>query len=582
MLPGQRKIQAAEVVNHLNNCYKNLNQLLLQGDNQELLQIRQKMINEVEDYRKDGILSVAFVGQYSAGKSTIISAITDKRDIKIDADIATDATSNYYWEGINLIDTPGLFTERKDHDAITYDAIHKADLLVFCLTSMLFDSITVENFKKLAYEKGYRWKMMLVVNKMSDEAGDDEQKIINYSKSLAEALKPYKIDEFTLCFIDAKDYCEGIDTDDDFLIEISRFESFTDALNNFVDSRRSLARLDTPVRIVLSGINDAQICISRDNNEDTAFFEILKRLSRTVNQERERLRNKFKNIALNLFSAVTNEGTILASVLGSDDNFEISNQQTEINVRTHYEKSTNDMESCVSDAFYSIQNEIESIFNSDLVKTFVNRLQVKYEISVQNIDSDVDVKKIANQVKGLLRIGEKIGLNPLRDNWTNTYQGAGLLTAMDVVGSDLHQTVYSVGEFFAYDFAPWEAVNLATDIGNSLMMVGNVVSFLGVGAALLQTYQEYEAEKKLAQGRLNITSQFIKMGESLKEQINEQLAEIEIKLYGEIENQIAEARRNQEESIASANTGMQQLTQIRNELESILQKITRASTKLVG
>lgn len=581
MLPGQRKIQAAEVVNHLNNCYKNLNQLLLQGDNQELLQIRQKMINELENYRKDGILSVAFVGQYSAGKSTIISAITDKRDIKIDSDIATDETSNYDWEGIKLIDTPGLFTERKDHDAITYDAIHKADLLVFCLTSMLFDSITIENFKKLAYEKGYRWKMMLVVNKMSDEAGDDEQKIINYRKSLAEALKPYKIDEFSLCFIDAKDYCEGIDTDDDFLIEISRFDSFTDALNNFVDSRRSLARLDTPVRIVLSGINDAQICISRDNNEDTAFFEIIKRLSRTVNQERERLRNKVKNIALNLFSAVTNEGTILASVLG-DENFEIRNQQTEINVRTHYEKATNDMEYCVNDAFYSIQKEMESVFNSDLVKTFVNRLQFQYEVYAENSDSGTDFNNIVGQIEELSKIGEKIGINPFRNNWTNTYQGEGFLRSMDVAGSQLHYTVRSVGEFFGYNFRPWEAVNLAKDIGNSFMIIGNVVAGLGVLAEIYQLYKESKAEKKLSDARLDITSQFIKMGESLKEQINEQLAEIEIKLYGEIENQIAEARRKQEESITSANKGMQQLTQIRNELESILQKITKASTKLVG
>ncbi|MBE9058655.1 GTPase [Sphaerospermopsis sp. LEGE 08334] len=577
MLPGQRKIQATEVVNHLNNCYKNLNQLLLQGDNQELLQIRQKMINELEDYRKDGILSVAFVGQYSAGKSTIISAITGKRDIKIDADIATDATSNYYWEGINLIDTPGLFTERKDHDYKTYNAIHKADLLVFCLTSMLFDSITIENFKKLAYEKGYRWKMMLVVNKMSDEAGDDEQKIINYRKSLAEALKPYKIDEFSLCFIDAKDYCEGIDTDDDFLIEISRFDSFTDSLNNFVDSRRSLARLDTPVRIVLSGINDAQICISRDNNEDTAFFEILKRLSRTVNQERERLRNKVKNIALNLCLAVTNEGTILASALG-DGNSEICKEQTEINVRTHYEKATNDMEYCINDAFYSIQKEIESVFNSDLVKTFVNRLQFQYEIYAENSDAGIDLKKIVNQIKELSKIGEKIGINSFRNNWTNTYQGEGFLRSIDVAGSQLHHAVRSVGESLGYNFRPWEAVNLAKDIGNSFMIIGNVVAGLGV---LSEIYQLY-AEKKLSDARLNITSQFIKMGESLKEQINEQLAEIEIKLYGEIENQIAEARRKQEESITSANKGMQQLTQIRNELESILQKITKASTKLVG
>ena len=336
-----------------------------------------------------------------------------------------------------------------------------------------------------------------------------------------------------------------------------------------------LLRLDTPVRIVLSGINDAQICFTHDNNEDTAFFEILKRLSRTVNQERERLRNKVKNIALNLFSGITNEGTILASVLGFDDNFELHNQQTKINVRTHYEKATNDMEYCIKEAFDSVQNEIESIFKSDLFQAFFTRLELKYEISVENSDADVDVKQIANQIKLLLNIGEQIGLKPIRNNWTNTYQGEGFLTAIDVFDSELYQTVYSVGEFFNYDFLPWEAVDLATDIGNSLMIIGDVVSGLGAVAGIYQAFKEHEAERKLAEARLNITSQFIKMGESLRNQIYDQLAEIEIKLYSEIENKISEARRNQEQSIVVSNKGMQEVTQIRNELESILQYINQ-------
>jgi hypothetical protein len=104
-------------------------------------------------------LTVAFVGQYSAGKSTIISALTGRRDIHIDADIATDKTAPYDWNGIRVIDTPGLFTDRHDHDEITYEAIAKADLLVFCLTYMLFDTLTVETSKSWPMTKATagRW-----------------------------------------------------------------------------------------------------------------------------------------------------------------------------------------------------------------------------------------------------------------------------------------------------------------------------------------------------------------------------------------------------------------------------------------
>lgn len=318
--------------------------------NEKLTDIRQKLHQELKAYREDGVIRVAFVGQYSAGKSTIISALTGRRDIKIDADIATDRTTNYAWNGIKLIDTPGLFTDRTDHDEITYETIDKADLLVFCLTYMLFDSITIENFKKLAYDKGYRWKMMLVINKMSDEAGEEEERISNYRQSLTEALKPYKLDEFPVCFIDAKDYCEGIDEADDFLLEISRFPTFINALNKFVDSRAALARFDTPVRIVQSYVNEAQVVFTPDSNGESAFVEILKKLSCKVNKERDRLQTKVQGITLEMSSAIAKEGTNLAAAVGVEHNFEMLIKQAELNVQKHYEKAETKLQDAINAA----------------------------------------------------------------------------------------------------------------------------------------------------------------------------------------------------------------------------------------
>jgi small GTP-binding protein len=428
MISNQQKynFQAANVTAKFDNTWEKLKEVLVQGNQEEFNPIRERLEQELTAYQQEGFISVALVGQYSAGKSTIISALTGKRDIKIDANIATDQTTSYNWNGIKIVDTPGLFTEKKDHDAITYDAISKADLLVFCLTSMLFDTITAENFKKLAYEKSYRWKMMLVVNKMSDEAGEDEQKIINYRQSLAEAIKPYQLDEFPICFIDAKDYCEGIDENDDFLTEISRFETFTNALNQFVAKRRSLARLDTPVRIVLESLDDAEIAFRRDQSEDTAFFEVLKRLSRTINLERSRLRTEIRNIALDLESEITNEGAMLASALGGDFDINSLKQKAENNVSNYYEKTLNNIEMVVKEATNSLQTEIETILTGDLVQAFLQRSQIQYQMYQEKNDSGIDIKQIQDQVDFLLDIGEKFGFNPLelatRDKF-NTYQG---------------------------------------------------------------------------------------------------------------------------------------------------------------
>ncbi|MEH2080733.1 MAG: GTPase [Nostoc sp.] len=67
----------------------------------ELSAIRKKLRDELKAYYQEGILSLAFIGQYNAGKSTTISALTGRRDIRIDSDIATDKTASYDWNSIS-------------------------------------------------------------------------------------------------------------------------------------------------------------------------------------------------------------------------------------------------------------------------------------------------------------------------------------------------------------------------------------------------------------------------------------------------------------------------------------------------
>jgi len=580
MTQNNPNFKAADVGAYFKKTLVKFDNLLAQGNTAELTAIRKKVRDELKEYREQGILGVAFVGQYSAGKSTIISGMTGRRDIRIDADIATDKTTNYDWNGIKLIDTPGLFTDRQDHDEITYEAINKSDLLVFCLTYMLFDSLTAENFKKLAYEKGYRWKMMLVINKMSDEAGEEEQKIVNYRTSLADALKPYSLDEFPICFMDAKDYCEGIDGKDDFLREISRFPTFIDALNQFVERRGSLARFDTPVRIALSCVDEAQLSFTRNSSEDSAFFEVLTRLSRTVRKERDRLRTKVKNIALEMSSGVASEGNTLAAAVGSDPNFERLNKQTELNVQKHYEKAETKMQEAVNVAVNDIQQNVEKVLEGDLVKSFVACLDKNQNISAQNLEAGMDVERLKSQVNWLKGIGETAGvkLTTLASRgFVETAAKQGFLRSIDVAGSGLHQGVVAVGKFVGFKFKPWQAVGMAKNIGNAAKFLGPAVALVSVGVDILQMRQEHERERQMSDVRRDITSQFRSIAQDLENQIEIQLFEFEQQVYGEIEKQIAAARQKEEEVIFASNTWVKQLAEIRKDFDGIIQYITKAT-----
>ena len=577
MSQANTSFKAAEIGAKIKGGLSKLDKLLTQSKNDELSAIRTKLNNQLKEYQAQGAIRVAFVGQYNAGKSTMISALTGRRDIRIDSDIATDTTSVYDWNGIQIIDTPGLFTDRKDHDDITYEAIDKADLLVFSLTYMLFDAVTAKNFKYLAYEKGYRWKMMLVVNKMSDEAGEEEQKIANYRQSLATAIAPYSLDEFSLCFVDAKDYCEGIDEEDSFLTEISRFPTFTDALNNFVERRASLTKFDTPIRIVLRQLEDAQNIVVRDSVKDTAFFELLSRLNRLVQQDRERLRTKVKSITLRLSATVVNEGADLADLLGEKD-FESEAKQVEARVQDYCEKAAEEIQREVQITLNSTRTAVTELLQGDLFNAFEARLSANQNISVKSVTASSDTAKLQRQVEVLKKISTNVGAEIRRLAVNSGVVGSsGFLAASQVAGSSAHQIVYSVGKFIGFKFAPWGAVNIAKNVANAIPFIGAAVSIASVFMELKGMDEEQKQQQKLLNARLDVTSQFVSISKQLEDQANEQLREFESQFFGDIEQQILEARQREEVEIKNSNHYFSELVDLRDEFESVLRDISKSA-----
>jgi len=566
--------QVADLSNRFKAACIQFDTLLSSEISEALAAIRHKFRDGLREYKQQGALTVAFIGQYSAGKSTIISALTGRRDIHIDADIATDTTTPYDWNDIRIIDTPGLFTDRADHDDITYEAISKADLLVFCLTHMLFDTLTVENFKKLAYGKSYRWKIMLVVNKMSAAAGEESQKIASYRHSLGEALQPYKLEEFPTCFIDAKDYCDGIDEEDDFLIEVSRFDTFITELNRFVQYRASLTRLDTPVRIVLSCLDDAQIAFARNTDEDTAFLEVLARLSRRVNQERERLRTKIKSIVLEMSAAIAQEGICLASVVG-ESRMEDLTKQSEFNICKHYEKAGENLENTCAIAFESICSTVAEELQSKLTQSFIAQLTFNGKVTSQSPGDNINTQQLQAQVQWLQEMGGQVGAKITQAATKESV--TGLFRSTNVAGSTLHQGVYSVGKLIGFKFKPWQAVGIAKNIGNVAQFLGPALAVVSLGIDLHTAHQEREYERKMADARRDVTSQFKKIAVDLEQQIEQHLQEFESQTYSKLERNIAEVRQKNIEAMTASSKEIGQISAIRKELESIILEVQNSA-----
>lgn len=235
-------------------------ELDIDGTHQEL---KDDLINAMVN--RD-MIKIVLVGQYSAGKSSIIKMLTGEDDIRIAADIATDKATSYQWKGVEITDTPGIDTRlRPEHDEISKRAIQEADMLLFVITNELFDENIAKDFKELAFTQNRKNAMLLVVNKMeraNDGNSPEQQEIIK--QDVARVTAPCTPDDFHIGFIDAKCYLDSLTENDEESRQYDRKESgydaFTKQLDNFAHEKGLVAQLARPLhqcQSVLQELDDS-------------------------------------------------------------------------------------------------------------------------------------------------------------------------------------------------------------------------------------------------------------------------------------------------------------------------------------
>lgn len=429
--------------------------LLAQTDNSDLAQ---KMDTELQEVSERKELRLAFVGQYGSGKSTIISALTGNKDILIDANISTDKVTEYRWNNIVLMDTPGILAGKvEEHDERTKAALKECDLIFYVLTSQLFDDVIFNNFIDLAYNQHLADKMFIVVNKMNMEYGDYAQLVQNYTASLHNTFKErgYDFSAFPIAFIDANDYLEGVKDGDDEFIQVSNFEKFINDLNSFVSSKGLIKKqFDTPVRVLQSYAKD--IAISEvDQNLAEFYRQFEQRLSIS---ERE-LKRDVSNVLYSFETDAMTKVSALSSGIGSLGEAEWKVQQEELNraLQQSINTTSTKIEKVVEQNYTDLLKEVENFGNRDTLAKYISSIDAKLNspnISIEERNNLNYQKKALDWLKsGAAKVGDMApGVNGVFGGISNAS------------GSQLHNIVLNVGHFFGKSFRPWEAVRWASNI----------------------------------------------------------------------------------------------------------------------
>lgn len=461
-----------------------------------------------KDYDKNEQIHLVFVGQYSAGKSSILSMLTGRKDIQIGEGITTQKTTSYDWNGIQVIDTPGIHSElRPDHDEISYKAIASADMLVYVVTNEGFDDNIANRFRNVAIEKDKAGEMILVINKMTrTQEGNvpEQQQIIK--KDMEKVLAPYTPDQLNISFLDAESYLDSLtETNKEIADELrnrSGYDQFVNTLNKFVSEKNIASKLTTELYQIDNQIQSAIKEIEpKQEDEDIKALEENYRQQRFLLVEgRNSIRQDVSDIFIQSASEIRNIGLDSANIICGgckEKEVELELQSKICEVNRIIEKSQEQAKVLIEAKLNELKISIDKLENSEFSTELKTRLKGKFSGLPEN------VKKVISQTSNYAKIVSDATVK-------NSYNAAstGGLKLCNFSGSNVHDIVLKAGHAIGHKFKPWEAIKITKGVA----VAGHVLSVLGVvisvGMQIYSDAQEEKIIKDLERNRQNVRSSF--------------------------------------------------------------------------
>jgi predicted GTPase len=527
----------------------------------DILEIRtedevKKLVDDFQDfwqeYQQQKQLSIAFIGQYNAGKSTLIKALTGDESVRISAEICTDKVTEYAWQDVLLLDTPGIYAGNTEHDDITLERISKCDLLVFVVPNELFNPQGAAFFQTVANQMQRVGQMVLVVNKMSRESGSPQDLL----STITQVIEPYYPQQFYTCFIDADSYLKSQDPKyikyQQSLQTKSNFNDFLDSLQKLIQKNELSAKLVTPLHRAVDTLEKSLNFLSTGDKTTRDLLEILRRKKIIIQASQTRARNAYRSELAKLKHEVIMLDEKIASMIDghhTKEEIEVEIKKVTKEITTLSEKIIGKIQAHLQEELINLQNKLEELQNSPLGKTIAR------EITINLVDS----KRINDP-----NIPDKFGKSILEKQGGKILEELGKLSSK--VSRDL---VYNIGKFLGFKFKPWGAVNGAKFIkGLGPFIAGAGVLF---DAAMIakEEYDDQENQRQLRNARNQVREEFRKLAEKMVKDYELNIEEA-ITFYDDELNDI----ENKQQELRNFDQSKQEiLTQIENKRQEIKQEI---------
>lgn len=423
-------------------------------------------------------LRIVLIGEYNAGKSSLISALTGA-DLHIDADVATTSMAEYSWNGLSLVDTPGVQAEDTDtdHDVIAREATLGADIILFIVSNELFNQRLADHLNYVIGDDGLGLskKTSIIVNKIDRETNPDEMLLGEITKILGSHQ------EIPVYFCSASKYKQASQEQSPIKERFekqSRFFDLISGINTFIDDAGTNGRLSTPISIIGECIEQIQSAVA-ETVEQKSKIELIRRQRRVLQKLQHRfaeIRKTWKQQAYSTVVAQANNSVEQLSELSKPEDlemlFESELKKADGEIVSLYEG----LEIDVREALDQASAELDEIGNSPIgkqVAMFETERADKISINFNN--SRPNDRNLASKIS-------KSTTKPLQET----------LEAAAKNAKKMRDVYYKVGKALGKKFRPWEAIKAGEKIAKVAGKLGKAVPFI---AAAFDFYTQYREEK---------------------------------------------------------------------------------------
>lgn len=345
-----------------------------------------------------GKIKLVFVGQFSAGKSSLIKMLTGE-DVEIGAAITTQNSKPYDWNGLEIIDTPGIHTElRPDHDEITYEQINHAALLIFVITNEGFSQRMGDHFRTLAIKQKRAANMVLVVNKMDRTAFGNvpEQQQVIY-EDLKKVTTPYDPKDLYVSFVDTASYFKAMQETDERRknrrLERSGHDTFVANLNRFVAQKGVLQKINLPLNTIAAEIRNASSGSSdKEKSDMAAYVETIRHSKKIVIDAKRECLEDIDGIISNFKTEISRRGRETAESVLSQES-EDDAKKVLSNAKERVQLSAQDCAQKIADRIKKFTEQSESERQTYEQSSFVQQVQM-------NFANNINAQGSSNFVQG--------------------------------------------------------------------------------------------------------------------------------------------------------------------------------------